>query len=269
MVSVADAGGTVRMPMTRGRFATLVAFKAYAELRAEASRYFLSIIWWVLDPVLSMSVYYIVFGVLMLRGGPEFAPFLLTGIVVWQWFERSALHGMTSIYNNGQLMNLIQVPKAYFPAVTTTVDTVKFGIVFTLLLVYLWLSGYAPSSAYLALPVVMAVELLLLGGLALLLAGLMPLVPDIKYLAEVVLRLGFFASGILFPLSSVPDAYRGLYQLNPMVSLVESYRGILMHGHWPDWGRLTGVALFGLLLFVAARRLIRRFEYDYPRLLSR
>lgn len=255
--------------MRHTQLVTLIAFKAYAELRAEASRYFLSILWWIFDPILSMFVYYLVFGLLLHRGGPDFVPFLLIGIVVWQWFERSALHGMSSIYYNGHLMNLIQVPKVYFPAVTTLVDTVKFGIVFLLLFLYLWASGFAPTLAYLALPLVMAVELLLLSGLALLLAGLMPLLPDLKYLAEVTLRLGFFASGILIPASLVPEQYRDLYQLNPMVNLIEAYRGILMHGDWPDWPRLVAVAIVGAALLLLAGLLIRRFEYDYPRMLSR
>jgi lipopolysaccharide transport system permease protein len=255
--------------MNTAQFATVVAFKAYAELRAEASRYFLSMAWWVLDPILSMSVYYVVFGVLMLRGGPDFAPFLLTGIVVWQWLERSALHGMGSIYGNGYLMNLIRMPKAYFPLVKIVVDTAKFGIVFLLLLVALWSLGYAPNIAYLALPLVMLAELVLIAGAAFLLAGLLPLLPDLKYLAEVVFRLGFFASGALFPLSRVPEAYRDLYQLNPMVNLIEAYRAILMRGAWPDWGWLLVVTGTGLALLVAGWLVIARFEYDYPRLLSR
>jgi lipopolysaccharide transport system permease protein len=255
--------------MSTRQLASLVLFKAYAELRSEASRYFLSILWWVFDPVLSLLVYYVMFGVLLQRGGPEFAFFLLIGIVVWQWFERSALHGMSAIYSNGALMNLVRIPKVYFPAVTTAVDSVKFLIVFALLLLFLWLSGYAPNAAYLALPAVIGVELLLIWGMALLLAGLMPLLPDMKYLVEVLFRLGFFASGILFPASRIPETYRDLYQLNPMVNLIEAYRGILMSGAWPDWGRLAAIAAVALLLWVLAHRLVRRLEQDYPRLLSR
>jgi len=248
---------------------SLVAFKTYAELRAEASRYFLSIFWWVLDPILSMMVYYLVFGLLMQRGGPDFIPFLLVGIVVWQWFERSALHGMASINGNGALMNLIQIPKLFFPAVTTAVDTVKFAIVFSLLLLFVWGWGYPPSMAYLALPLLMLLELALLAGLALLLAAAMPLFPDLKYLAEVSLRLGFFGSGILFSASMVPAAYQDLYRLNPMVNLIQAYRDVLIHGVWPQWAGLTGVVLAALLLLGAGLTLLRRFEYDYPRLLSR
>jgi lipopolysaccharide transport system permease protein len=255
--------------MTTPQLANLVAFKAYAELRAEASRYFLSMLWWIFDPILSMLVYYVVFGVFLMRGGPEFVPFLLIGIVVWQWFERSASHGMASIYNNGYLMNLVRVPKVYFPAVTTAVDTIKFALVLVLLLIYLWSTGYGPSLAYLALPVVLAAEFLLLCGVAVLLASLLPLFPDMKYLVEVLLRLGFFASGILIPVSMVPEAYRDLYQLNPMVNLIGAYRDILMDGAWPDWRHLATVAMLGIGLLLVANALLRRFEYDYPRLLSR
>jgi len=251
------------------QLAILIGFKAYAQLRAEASRYFFSILWWVFDPILSMLVYYLVFGVLMQRGGPDFVPFLMVGIVVWQWLERSALHGMASINGNGALMNLIQIPKLYFPSVTTTVDTVKFGIVFVLLLLFLWVWGYPPSLAYLALPALILTELALLAGLALLLATLMPLVPDLRYFAEVALRLGFFGSGILFQASMVPEAYRDLYQLNPMVNLIQAYRDVLIDGAWPDWPSLTGTWLTAVVLLAAGMAVLRRFEYDYPRMLSR
>lgn len=247
----------------------LIAFKTYAQLRAEASRYFLSMLWWVFDPVLSMMVYYLVFGLLLQRGGPDFVPFLLVGIVVWQWLERSALHGMASINGNGALMNLIRIPKLYFPAVTTTVDTVKFAIVFVLLLVFVWAWGYPPSAAYLALPVLILLELALLAGLSLLLAAVMPLLPDLKYLAEVSLRLGFFGSGVLFPASIVPEAYQALYRLNPMVNLIEAYRDVLIRGVRPDWSSLTGVVLAASVLLVAGLLVLWRLEHVYPRWLSR
>ena len=251
------------------RLLDLVLFKAQSELRAEASRYYLTILWWVLEPILAMGVYYLVFGLLIIRNVPDYAPFLLIGIVGWQWFERSLLHAMTAIYRGGYLMNQVSIPKVFFPAVTLTVDTIKFLITLGLLLVFLWLYGFRPSLAYLGLPLLLLSQLLLIVACGNLLAAIMPFVPDLKYLVETLLRLAFFGSGILFSAQMVPERFQFVLDVNPMAILVSGYRAILMHGTAPDWTAVASVAVLSAFGIIGSVRLIRRFEQDYPRLLAR
>ena len=65
----------------------LVWYKAYADLRAEAARAYLGVLWWVLEPLLYICVFYVVFGILLDRGGQGFVSFMLCGLVVWRWFS--------------------------------------------------------------------------------------------------------------------------------------------------------------------------------------
>lgn len=243
----------------------LILFKAYAELKSESSRYYLSVFWWALEPILALGVYYVIFGLLIARDYPDFVPFLLIGLAGWQWFEHTSLHAMSTIYQGGGLMNKVNIPKVYFPAVYLCVDTVKFLFVLTLVLVFLWVYGMLPNLAYFALPVVLAVEFILIAGTAFLLAALMPFVPDMKYLVQTIFRLAFFGSGVIIPLSRIPEEYRQILEYNPMVHLLDSYREILMFQNWPDWQALFFVALLGGGLLVIALAVISRFEYAYPR----
>ena len=77
----------------RPHYFELVLFSTYAELRAERSRSYLGLIWWVLEPAMNMAVYYLVFVVILRSQQRDYLPFLLIGLTLWQWFKSCATHG--------------------------------------------------------------------------------------------------------------------------------------------------------------------------------
>ena len=167
----------------------LISYKTYADLRAEASKTYINYLWWVIDPVLGMLVFYLVFGLLFKRDGEGYVAFLLSGLVVWNWYRQTIGHAGNTILNGKGLMNQVHVPKIVFPLVTLLTDLTKFAFVFILLLIFLWISGYWPTPAYLALPLLLLVQLLLISALAVLLAGLVPYLPDLRFLVDNLLQL--------------------------------------------------------------------------------
>ncbi len=263
---VPPGSGRGRSGLIDPRVMDLVVYKTYADLRAEAAKTYINYLWWIIDPILSMSVFYLVFGV-MLQGGTEgFVAFLLSGLVIWNWYRQSISNAGGAILTGQGLMGQVHVPKLVFPATTLLTDLTKFALVFVLLLVFLWLSGYPVGIAYLALPVLLLVQFLLIAAFACLLAALVPYLPDLRFLADNLLNLQFFVSGVFFLAKDVPPEYHGWFYLNPMAGLIEDFRGLLLHGDWPHWGRLGWVAIGASLLLVLAIGMIRRFDRDYPRL---
>ncbi|WP_201097460.1 ABC transporter permease [Thiocystis minor] len=243
----------------------LILYKTYADLRAEAAKTYINYLWWVIDPILSMLVFYLVFGLIFQRGGEGFVPFLLVGLVIWNWYKQTLSHAGNSILAGKGLMNQVHVPKLVFPTVTLLTDLTKFGFVFVLLLIFLWLSGDGIGRAYLALPLVLAVQLLFSVALAFLLAAVVPYLPDLKFLVENLLQLQFFASGVFFSTDDISERYQFWFYLNPMASLIHDYRNILLHNEWPAWGRLSFIALLSLALLTLVVKLIQRHDRDYPR----
>jgi lipopolysaccharide transport system permease protein len=259
---------SVRQGFLDPRVKDLIVYKTYADLRAEAAKTYINYLWWVLDPILSMLVFYVVFGLLFQRDGEGFVAFLLIGLVVWNWYKQTISHAGNAIMTGKGLMNQVHVPKLVFPTVTVLTDLSKFVVVFLLLLVFLWLSGYAIGRAYLALPIVLAVQLLLSCGLAFLLAAAVPYLPDLRFLTENLLHLQFFLSGVFFSVKDIPEDYHSWFYLNPMASLIQDYRSILLHDTWPHWGRLALIAFFSLLAGAFAITLIGRLDRDYPRVVT-
>lgn len=248
------------------RFLELLWFSAYAELKAESARSYLGFLWWLLEPVMFMAVFYVVFGVLLGNNTPDFIPFLLIGLTFWQWFKSCISHGSYAIWLNIPLMRQVRLPVMLFPLTAVLSDTLKFFFIFAVLLALLWLSGRSPTLAYLALPAVFMVEMLLAAACALLAAAIVPFVPDVRFVIENALMALMFMSGVVFSLDTLPEPYRTWLGWNPVVGVLESARDILMRGQWPDWGLLAQAAGVAAFVFGLSAWIIMRLAPRYPKL---
>ena len=244
----------------------LILYKSWADLRSEARRYYISYLWWFFDPVMEMIVFYIVFGVLRRSSIENFIPFLLIGVTVWKWFGTAVKHGSTSILNSRGLIQNINVPKVIFPVIVLFTDTFKFFIVFTILLVYLIFYNLPVSSAYLSLPLVLITEFLFASALAFLCAAITPFFPDLTYFLDNSLRLLFFLSGIFFSGKNLLPEHQDWFYLNPMATIIESFRDILMHQQMPGMLPLFYISLFSVITIYLAMNLIHHFDKLYPRI---
>lgn len=244
----------------------LILYKSWADLRAEARRYYISYLWWIFDPVMEMIVFYIVFGILRRNSIEDFIPFLLIGVTVWKWFDTAVKHGSTSILNSRGLIQNINVPKVIFPVIVLFTDTFKFLIVFTILLAFLVFYGLPVNSAYFALPLVLITEFLLASALAFLCAALTPFFPDFTFFLDNSLRVLFYLSGIFFSGKELSPEHQVWFYLNPMATIVESFRDILMLQQMPGMLPLLYISFFSLITIYLAKNLIHHFDKLYPRI---
>lgn len=244
----------------------LIRFSTYAELRAERSRSYLGLIWWVAEPAMMMAAFWLVFAVILKTGGPDYLPFLLIGLTVWQWMKSCITHGGYAIWTNLGLIRQARLPILVFPFVQMLADTIKFLYIFALLLVILWFAGYPPHAAYVALPVVFAVTLLFAAGAGFLVAAVVPLIPDLRFVIEQVLTVVMFLSGVVFALDQVPSPLREVIALNPVATLLDATRGILMRGDWPNWLALLKVSVISALVCAIGIFSVLRLSPRYPKL---
>ena len=111
-------------------FWQLVIIKVRFNLRSEAAQSYLSYAWWVLEPLLMMVVFYIVFKILLQRGTEDFVNFLLCGIVPWLWFAKCINQSGMSIVQGRGLISQVYLPKTFFPLVLVGQNSMKQVIVF-------------------------------------------------------------------------------------------------------------------------------------------
>lgn len=255
------------MPFTH--YISLILYQTYANLRTEAVRTYISVFWWVLEPVLYMITFYLVFGIIFQRGGEGYVAFLLCGLVVWKWFDSTVRNSCHIIASYASLMQQVYLPKFIFPMVLLLVNTSKAMLILLLFLIFLLFYGQEPTQSWLALPIVIIVQFLFIAAVTGLLSCMAPFLPDMQLIVSNIMTLLFFLSGILFDLSSIPERYAFYFRLNPMMTLIDCYRQVLLEGQWPDWGSLFVILIASLFGLTIAVTLFRKFDHTYPKIVSR
>jgi lipopolysaccharide transport system permease protein len=245
----------------------IIKYRAVAELKAEIRRGFLGMIWWILEPVLYMAVFYVVFAVGLRGGGPDFVPFLLTGLVVWKWFATSVIRGSGALPANANLIRQVNLPKYVFPAITVLVFTFKFFIIFTILMVFLVMYGVPITPKWVFVFVLVFCQMLFILSVTFWSAALVPIVPDLKQIIENCMLLLFFTSGIFFDISDIAPRVQSFLLLNPMAWFVDSYRSILLKDSLPDLNYLGGIVIFSGLMLYSGYRFLRWYEHEYPKII--
>jgi len=248
------------------RYRSLVAYKVYAELRAESERTYVGFMWWFVDPIVTMFVYYLVFTVVIKSRSENFLGFLFIGILCWRWFHTSIMHGANSILGERGLMQQVYLPKVIFPIVAVLTDTVKFLIVLLVLIIALPLFGFPIGITHLALLPVVLAQFLLVAGCTILAASIVPVVPDIRMVLQNGLQMMFFLSGIFYDISLFPEKLQNLMLLNPMAVLIRMYREVLLNGSMPSFTTLGVIISFSFLIGMLGFAVTRRLDVVYPKL---
>ena len=255
--------------MINACYLDLVLYRGVSELRAEASRSYLGIIWWVMEPLLYVGVFYLVFEMGLRRGGEDFVPYLLCGLVPWKWFDGTVKTASTVLSSSVGLMGQLYLPKYLLPLSVLVTNTLKFFIILAILLLFLALMGVNwlnPALPWLTLVVIAQLLLILaVGGLA---AAVVPLLPDLRYVVSYGLTMLFFMSGIFFSLSDLSEEAQFYLKYNPMLHIIEAYRSILLHGAVPDLRGLGLVMLGSLAVLVGVVVMFHRFDRTYPRIVT-
>lgn len=247
----------------------LVLTKVRLNLKSEASKSYLSYAWWVLEPTMFVTVFYIVFGIFLARGTPDFVVFLVCGKIPFLWFSRSITNSANSVLDASGLMGQIAIPKILFPIIVVLQDLIKSCVVMCLMMLFVWFMGLEPNMSWLATLPVMFVQLLFILACALICAAFVPFLPDLKFIINTGVMVMMFASGVFYSFEDVLLAeHQALFLLNPLANLIRMYRQILIEGAWPDWAALGWIVLISSAIVVLMVLWFRKFDGHYPRLVT-
>ena len=250
------------------RYWDIIFYRTYAELKAEAQVRYLGYILWLLDPLINTVLLNVILAAWN-QWAVDAVTFLLTGSIIWQWFSTCFITATGSIYDAGEMLKYVYLPKAVLPLIAILSNTWRFAFIFALLLLWCWGSGHLPTHAYLALPVLLFLQLLIIIGFGLPLAAIMPYFPDARIVVDAVLRYLWLISGIFFSVEKLPSTYQFYFHLNPMAVLIEAYRDVLIGGIWPNWAHLSYVALVGLIALGGATWIYKRIDLSIIKAIHR
>jgi lipopolysaccharide transport system permease protein len=208
------------------RFRELFYFLAWRDILVRYKQTVLGIAWALLQPLLTMIVFSVVFGRIarLPSAGAPYPVFVLAALLPWQFFSRALSESGTSLITNTNLISKVYFPRLLVPAGAVIVSLVDFLISFALLgAMMLWFQ-YTPGIRALFLLILIPVTIASAVGPGLWIAALNVKYRDFRYVVPFIIQLGIYISPVGFTSDLVPERWRLLYSLNPLVGLIDAFR---------------------------------------------
>jgi len=225
---------------------------------------FLGIAWLILNPLLMITLYTIVFSEILgfkfgQGSGPiNFGLYLYCGLIPFSVFSDSVSQSVTTAKRNSGLVQRVVFPLEILPISTAATNFLTKLVGLGALVVVVGLLEREVQWTLLLLPLVMVPQMAFTLGLGCLAAVVGAYVPDVKETLRALLRALFFVTPIIWPPSIVPEQYRFVVDLNPLAHLVEMYRDLVLRGAPPDWSALFWFSLVAAALLAAGLWLFAR-----------
>jgi lipopolysaccharide transport system permease protein len=250
-------------------FRELLAYRALIQtlvLRDLKARYrgsALGLLWTLLNPLLHMAIYVLVFSIYIRIEMEHYAAFLLCGLLPWIWLSSSLLMGATSIVDGGSLLKKVFFPPQILPAVTVMANGVNFLLGIPILFVLLLFFDVHLGSALVALPLIILLQYALTLGLTLVVSAASVRYRDIPQILGHMLTFWFFLSPIIYPATQVPERFRAFLSLNPLTPFVVAYQDALLYNEYPSWESIVAMLVIGGIALVVGVLVFDRFRWSF------
>ncbi len=205
--------------------------------------------WLIINPLIMMGIYYLFVHVILGRGGDNYHLYILTGIITWNLFSASLLQSTSVIGSNAQLFKQVPIPLSIILLIPIFVQMMLACIGCGVIMIW---NLSAIGVQTLSVIILIVLTGMISYSLGLFLSVFSMYFKDIQLALHYILRVGFFLTPVLFPAERVllsekiPQLLKDIYYLNPMVTLLQAFRQVLLEGIWFDVGRIAIIFLITL-----------------------
>jgi lipopolysaccharide transport system permease protein len=247
-------------------FRELLLFLAWRDILVRYKQTVIGVSWSLIRPVLTMIVFTIVFGKLagLPSNGVPYPVLVFAGLLPWQLFSNSLSESSNSLLSNAGMISKVYFPRLIIPASSIVVSLVDFLITLVLLFAIMLWFGIWPTWRMLFLPFFVFLALLSSFGAGLWFAALNIKYRDFRYIVPFVVQFGLYISPVGFSSDILPEKWRLLYSMNPMVSVIDGFRWAVYGAHTTFYwqGFLVSCLLISVIL-VSGVRYFRKTEKTF------
>ena len=248
------------------RYRELLGFLAWRDILVRYKQTVIGVVWSIINPLVTMVVFTIVFGKLakLPSDGIPYPILVYSALLPWQFFANSLSRSSESTLGNANLISKIYFPRLILPMSSIVVSLIDFSISFGMFLVLMGYYQFVPSWKIVLFPSLMIIALFAGLGLGSWFAALNVKYRDFRYLVPFIVQFGLFISPVGFSSSIVPQKWRLLYSLNPMVGVIDCFRWAILEKavnlYLP--GFLISMFLTLLIFFLGVRFFVKA-ENDF------
>jgi homopolymeric O-antigen transport system permease protein len=229
----------------------LLYFLVWRDVKVRYKQSLIGAGWAILQPVMTLAIFTLVFGnfAKIPSDGMPYAVFAYTALLPWTYFSSALSRSGTGLVSNANLITKVYFPRFIIPAASVIAPAVDFLFAFLVLLGLMAWFGIAPTWGILALPLFFLLAMITALAVGLWLSPLNARYRDVGHMIPFLIQFWMFASPVVYPVSLIPESWRLIYSLNPMVGVIEGFRWALLGKQNPDFlSMLVSVAVVLVLL---------------------
>jgi lipopolysaccharide transport system permease protein len=247
------------------RHRELLQFLVLREIKVRYKQAALGVAWTIIQPVFAALIFTVVFGIFarVPSDGIPYALFALSAIIPWTYFAEALRRGSTGLVADAELIRKIYFPRLVLPLAAVIAPLFDLAVSFVVFAVVMAWYGVAPNHYLVLLPAFIAMSACVSLAFALWLGPLNVRYRDVKQILPFLLQIWMYASPIVYPVTLVPERWRLLYSLNPMVAIIQGFRWTLLGTAPPSAAAMILTVTLTVVLLLGGLVYFRRAERSF------
>lgn len=234
------------------------------EIRGKYKGSFLGVLWSFVNPLLSVLVYAIVFPIVLKQSQDNYVTFLIIGILPWTFFTTVINQGTFTIVGNAGIIKKVFFPREILPISVVTSGLINFLISCLIIFIFLIFGGIGFSKYILYLPLIILAQYILSLGIVFITSAIDVYVRDAEYIINFIIMMLFYATPILYSADLFANSkVAWILKLNPMATIINSYRDILFYKTMPNIESLLIVLLGSIVLLFIGIKIFKKLEKGF------
>ncbi len=233
------------------------------DIRGKYKGSFLGILWSFINPLLMSLVYAIVFPFILKNSQPNYVTFIVIAILPWNWFTTVISQGTFCILGNADIIKKVYFPRQILPISTATSGLINYFISVPIILIFLLISGIGFSWYIFILPIIALIQYILTLAIIMITSAIDIYIRDAEYIINFFITMLFYATPVLYSTTLFPEKYRWILYLNPMTTIINSYRDIFYYKQLPNFLNLLLVFVGSILLLLLGVVVFKKLEKGF------
>jgi lipopolysaccharide transport system permease protein len=246
-------------------FRELLYFLVWRNVKVRYKQTIIGSAWAIIQPLMAMLIFTVIFGrfAKIPSDGLPYSIFAYTALLPWSYFSQAVTGSAASLIGNTNLVRKVYFPRLIIPLAEVAAPLIDFFISFLALLVMMAWFGIAPRWSVLALPLFLLLAMMTALAVGLWLSALNARYRDVGHAVPFLIQIWLYASPVVYPVSLIPEQWRLLYSLNPMVGVIEGFRWTLLGREVPAFGVIAVGAAVVVALLLGGIIFFKRMEHTF------